>query len=75
MKLNIQHIQVTDVNIISVSIPLYISITQFVGFFKGKSSLMIFARHVNLKCKYGSRYFWCIGYYADTIDLFTSGKN
>ena len=40
------------------------------GFFKGKSTLMIFDRHANLKYKYGSRHFWCRGYYVDTV-----GKN
>ena len=50
-----------------VSIPPYISIAQFMGFLKGKSSLMIFDRHANLKYKYGSRHFWCRGYYVDTI--------
>ena len=53
-----------------VSIPPYLSIAQFVGFLKGKSSLMIFDRHANLKYKYGSRHFWCRGYYVDTV-----GKN
>ena len=43
------------------------SIAQFVGFLKGKSTLMIFDRHANLKYKYGSRNFWCRGYYVDTI--------
>ena len=52
------------------SIPPYLSIAQFVGFLKGKSSLMIFDRHANLKYKYGNRPFWCRGYYADTV-----GKN
>ena len=42
-----------------VSIPPYISIAQFMGFIKGKSSLMIFDRHADLKYKYGSRNFWC----------------
>ena len=37
------------------------------GFLKGKSSLMIFDRHANLKYKYGSRNFWCRGYYVDTV--------
>jgi len=37
------------------------------GFLKGKSSLMIFDRHANLKYKYGSRHFWCRGYYVDTV--------
>ena len=50
-----------------VSIPLYISIAQFMEFLKGKSSLMIFDRHANLKYKYGSRNFWCRGYYVDTV--------
>lgn len=53
-----------------VSIPPYLSIAQFVGFLKSKSTLMIFDRHANLKYKYGSRSFWCRGYYVDTI-----GKN
>ena len=53
-----------------VSIPLYLSIAQFVGFLKSKSTLMIFDRHANLKYKYGSRSFWCRGYYVDTV-----GKN
>ena len=50
-----------------VSIPPYLSIAQFMGFLKGKSSLMIFDRHANLKYKYGSRHFRCRGYYADTV--------
>lgn len=50
-----------------VSVPPYISIAQFMGFLKGKSTLMIFDRHANLKYKYGSRSFWCRGYYVDTI--------
>ncbi len=53
-----------------VSIPPYISIAQFMGYLKGKSSLMIFDRHANLKYKYGQRTFWCRGYYVDTV-----GKN
>ena len=50
-----------------VSVPPYISIAQFMGFLKGKSSLMIFDRHANLKYKYGSRNFWCRGYFVDTV--------
>ena len=53
-----------------VSIPPHISIAQFMGYLKGKSSLMIFDRHANLRYKYGSRHFWCRGYYVDTV-----GKN
>ena len=37
------------------------------GYIKGKSTLMIFDRHANLKYKYGSRHFWCRGYYVDTV--------
>lgn len=50
-----------------VSIPPYMSVAQFMGYLKGKSSLMIFDRHANLKYKYGSRNFWCRGYYVDTV--------
>ena len=50
-----------------VSIPPHISISQFMGFLKGKSSLMIFDRHANLKYKDGSRNFWRRGYYAETV--------
>lgn len=50
-----------------VSIPPKLSIAQFMGYLKGKSSLMIFDRHANLKYKYGNRHFWCRGYYVDTV--------
>ena len=50
-----------------VSIPPYISVAQFMGYLKGKSTLMIFDRHANLKYKYGNRHFWCRGYYVDTV--------
>lgn len=50
-----------------VSIPPHLSIAQFMGYIKGKSTLMIFDRHANLKYKYGSRHFWCRGYYVDTV--------
>ena len=53
-----------------VSIPPYMSIAKFVGTLKSKSALMIFDRHANLKYKYGSRNFWCRGYFVDTV-----GKN
>lgn len=53
-----------------VEIPPSISVSAFVGFLKGKSTLMIFERHANLKYKYGNRHFWCRGYYVDTV-----GKN
>ena len=50
-----------------VSILPYMSVAQFVGTPKSKSALMIFDRHANLKYKYGSRNFWCRGYYVDTV--------
>ena len=53
-----------------VSIPPYISVSQFMGYIKSKSALMIFDRHANLKYKYGNRHFWATGYFVDTV-----GKN
>ena len=53
-----------------VRIPPNISVSSFMGYLKGKSTLMIFERHANLKYKYGNRHFWCRGYYVDTV-----GKN
>jgi len=50
-----------------VSIPPKLSIASFMGYLKGKSSLMIFDRHANLKYRYGNRQFWCKGYYVDTV--------
>jgi len=53
-----------------VSIPPKYSVSQFMGYLKGKSSLMIFEKYANLKYKYGNRHFWCRGYYVSTV-----GKN
>ena len=53
-----------------VRIPPKYSVSEVMGYLKGKSSLMIFERHANLKYKYGNRHFWCRGYYVDTV-----GKN
>ena len=50
-----------------LSIPPKYSVSQVMGYLKGKSSLMIFDRHANLKYKYGNRHFWCRGYYVDTV--------
>ena len=50
-----------------VSIPPHLSVAQFMGYLKSKSSLMIFDRHANLKYKYGNRHFWCRGYFVDTV--------
>lgn len=53
-----------------LEIPQKYSVSEIMGYLKGKSSLMIFDRHANLKYKYGNRNFWCRGYYVDTV-----GKN
>lgn len=50
-----------------VAIPPHLSVSQYMGYLKSKSSLMIFDRHANLKYKYGNRHFWCRGYYVDTV--------
>lgn len=52
---------------IVVEIPPKLSVSSFMGYLKGKSSLMIFDRHANLKYKFGNRHFWCRGYYVDTV--------
>lgn len=44
-----------------------LSVSNFMGYLKGKSSLMIFDKHANLKYRYGNRHFWCRGYYVDTV--------
>ena len=53
-----------------VRIPPKYSVSEVMGYLKGKSSLMIFEKHANLKYKYGNRHFWCRGYYVNTV-----GKN
>lgn len=50
-----------------LSIPSKYSVSKIMGYLKGKSSLMIFDRHANLKYKYGDRHFWARGYYVDTV--------
>ena len=50
-----------------ISIPPKYSVSQIMGYLKGKSSLMIFEKYANLKYKYGNRHFWCRGYYVDTV--------
>ncbi|MNH37394.1 Transposase IS200 like protein [compost metagenome] len=50
-----------------VSIPPKLSVSAFIGYLKGKSSLMIFERHAQLKYRYGNRKFWCKGFYVDTV--------
>ena len=55
---------------ILVAIPPKMSVSSFMGFLKGKSSLMIYEKWGNMKFKYRNRQFWCRGYYVDTV-----GKN
>ena len=50
-----------------ISIPPKYSVSQIMGYLKGKSSLMIFDRHANLKYQYGNRHFWARGYFVDTV--------
>ncbi|MBP1974439.1 IS200/IS605 family transposase [Cohnella thailandensis] len=50
-----------------VSIPPKLSVSQFMGYLKGKSSLMIFDKFANMKYRYGNRQFWCRGYFVDTV--------
>ncbi len=50
-----------------LSIPPKYSVSQIMGYLKGKSSLMIFDRHANLKYRYGNRHFWARGYFVDTV--------
>ena len=52
-----------------VSIPPKMSVSSFMGYLKGKSALMIFDKHANLKYKFGNRHFWAEGYYVSTVGL------
>ena len=52
-----------------VSIPPKIAVSTFVGYLKGKSALMMFDKHANLKYKFGNRHFWAEGYYVSTVGL------
>ncbi len=54
-----------------VKIPPKLSVSAFMGYLKGKSSLMIFEKHSNLKYKYGNRNFWAKGYFVSTVGLNT----
>ena len=52
-----------------VAIPPKMSVSTFMGYLKGKSALMIFDKHANLKYKFGNRHFWAEGYYVSTVGL------
>ena len=62
------HLMIDHVHML-VSIPPKYSVSQFMGYLKGKSSLMIFDKHANLKYKFGNRHFWAEGYYVSTVGL------
>ncbi|WP_317316511.1 IS200/IS605 family transposase [Peptostreptococcus russellii] len=62
------HLMIDHVQIL-VSIPTKLSVSQFMGYLKGKSALMIFDKHANLKYKFGNRHFWSEGYYVSTVGL------
>ncbi|MCQ2106372.1 MAG: IS200/IS605 family transposase [Fibrobacter sp.] len=55
-----------------LSIPPKYSVSNFMGYLKGKSAMMIFERHANLKYKYGNKHFWATGYYVSTVGLNTA---
>ena len=62
------HMMMDHVHLL-VSIPPKISVSSFMGYLKGKSALMMFDKHANLKYKYGNRHFWAEGYYVSTVGL------
>ena len=62
------HLMLDHVHLL-LSIPPKYSVSSVMGYLKGKSSLMIFERHANLKYQFGNRHFWSIGYYVSTVGL------
>ena len=62
------HMMIDHVHLL-VTIPPRISVSSFMGYLKGKSALMMFDKHANLKYKYGNRHFWSEGYYVSTVGL------
>ena len=62
------HMMIDHVHLL-LSIPPKLSVSSFMGYLKGKSALMIFDKHANLKYKYGNRHFWAEGYYVSTVGL------
>ena len=62
------HLMIDHVHML-VSIPPKISVSSFMGYLKGKSALMIFDKHANLKYKFCNRHFWAEGYYVSTVGL------
>ena len=62
------HLMVDHVHLL-LAIPPRLSVSSFMGYLKGKSALMMFERHANLKYKFGNRHFWAEGYYVSTVGL------
>lgn len=62
------HMMIDHVHLL-LSIPPKMSVSSFMGYLKGKSALMMFEKHANLKYKFGNRHFWAEGYYVSTVDL------
>ncbi len=62
------HLMSDHINMLVTILPKY-SVSQFMGYLKGKGSLMIFDKHANLKYKFGNRHFWSEGYYVSTVGL------
>ena len=62
------HMMLDHVHLL-VSIPPRIAVSDFMGYLKGKSALMMFDKHSNLKYKFGNRHFWTEGYYVSTVGL------
>ena len=62
------HVCIDHVHLL-VSIPPKMAVSNFMGYLKGKSAMMMFDRHANLKYKYGNRNFWSRGYYVSTVGL------
>ena len=68
VEINEGHMMIDHVHLL-LSIPPKMSVSSLMGYLKGKSALMIFDNHANLKYKYGNRKFWAEGYYVSTVGL------
>lgn len=62
------HLMIDHVHLL-VAIPPRVAVSDFVGYLKGKSALMMFDKHANLKYKFGNRHFWAESYYVSTVGL------
>lgn len=66
MKIEVGHLMPDHVHLL-LSIPPKYSASEFMGYWKGKSTVMLFEKHANLKYKFGNRNFWAVGYYVSTV--------